>query len=598
MNQRAIVIRSLIVLIVLIFSIRLFSIQVVEEKYRFAAQNNILHKATSYPYRGMIKDRDDNLLVFNQPVYNITIVPNEIDHRDSSTVCEMLGITNKEYVESFNKARRYSRILPSTFYTNMSNEHFARIQDKLISISGFRVEPRTIRGYNNASLANGLGYVGEVTQRQLRNDTTNYYRGGDHIGISGVEKTYESELRGKRGIKYHTVDVRGMITGNYDEGVHDTLPVPGKDLQLTIDSDLQKYAEKLMQGKIGSVVAIEPSTGEILVYVSSPSYDPSLFAGRNFSENYSKIQSDTLKPLIQRPLQGLYPPGSMFKTIQSLIALQERVVTPKEEIFCEGNLIGDLAPPGDYDMERAITLSSNNYFYLVFRRVIQQGTHESSFIDSRSGFTKWKNYVENFGLGVTLNVDLPNENSGLVPSLNTYDRIYGENRWRFSNIYSLSIGQGELLVTPLQMANLGAIMANRGTYTTPHIVRKIASDSILTFDSFDVGIDKQHYQTVIDGMERVISNGSGIRAFIPDISICGKTSTAENPHGEDHSGFMGFAPKDNPKIAIAVYVENAGQGGRAAATTASLLIEKKIRGHITRPWVEEYNLRGDFTDER
>ncbi len=598
MNTRTVVLRGVVIIVVLVFSIRLFSIQVVDKQYQFAAQNNILNKTIQYPYRGMIKDRERNILVHNEPVYNIMIVPNELQFEDSTRICQLLKISQEEFIESYNKCRRYSRILPSVLYENMSNAHFASIQDELVDLPGFSVQPRTIRGYDDTSLANVLGYVGEVTLRQLRNDTSKYYRPGDFIGITGVEKTYESDLRGKRGVRFETVDVRGLVTGAFDDGVHDTLPVPGRDIEITIDLDLQKYAEKLMGNKIGSVVAIDPNTGEILAFVSSPSYDPSLFAGREFPENFSRVQSDSLKPLFNRPLQAMYPPGSMFKTIQSLIALEEGVVGPQEEIYCEGNLIGDLAPPGFYDIKRAIQLSSNNFFYLVFRRIIQQGENQNSFIDSRIGFEKWRNHITNFGLGRRLGIDLPNESSGSIPTLNTYDRIYGVNRWRFSNIFSLSIGQGELLVTPLQMANLGAILANRGQYITPHIVREVEGEDKLTFETHSAGIDSKHFDIVLDGMEQVILAGSGIRARIEDIAICGKTSTVENPHGEDHSGFMGFAPKENPQIAIAVYVENAGQGGRAAATTASLLIEKKIRGTITRPWVEQYNLRGVFTDER
>ncbi len=598
MNVRTLVLRGIVVFTVLIFSARLFYIQVIDKQYQFAARNNILHKTANYPYRGMIFDRNGNLLVHNEPVYNILVVPNELDLADSIAICRELEIDHQDFMQRLQKCRSYSRILPSIFYENLPNKSFAEIQDQLIKWDGVSVQPRTVRGYNNNTLANVLGYVGEITQRQLRRDTTNYYRSGDHIGITGVESTYEEELRGRRGVNYQTVDVRGVVTGNFDEGRHDTLPIPGEDVQLTIDLELQKYAEKLMANKIGSVVALDPNTGEVLAFVSSPSYDPSLFAGRDFSKNYSDVQSDSLKPLFCRPIQAKYPPGSMFKTIQSLIALQERRLGINEEIYCEGNLIGDLAPPGYYDVKKAITYSSNNFFYMVMRRVIQQGIHESSFIDSRLGFEKWRSYVTDFGLGNKLGIDLPNESPGSIPTLQTYDNVYGINRWRYSNIFSLSIGQGELLVTPLQMANLGAILANRGHYIVPHVAKRVGNNDELSFEKKSIDIQPRYFQVVIDGMEQVIERGSGIRARIPDIPICGKTSTVENPHGEDHSGFMGFAPKENPQIAIAVYVENAGQGGRAAATTASLLIEKKIRGHITRPWVEEYNLRGVFKDER
>ncbi|MFT5568271.1 MAG: penicillin-binding protein 2, partial [Cyclobacteriaceae bacterium] len=404
--------------------------------------------------------------------------------------------------------------------------------------------------------------------------------------------------RGSRGVSYKTVDVRGTIIGSFDEGEHDNKSIPGNNLTLTIDLDLQQYAEKLMKGKIGSLVALDPKTGEVLAFVSSPSYDPNLLSGRKYGESFTEIASDTLKPLFARPIQATYPPGSMFKTVQSLIALQEQVITQSEQVFCEGNLIGDLAPPGKYDVKKAITYSSNNFFYIIFKRMIQQGLEKSPFIDSRIGFEKWQKHVQDFGLGVRLGIDIPNENSGQIPSLRTYDGIYGENRWKFSNIYSLSIGQGEILVTPLQMANLGALLANKGSYITPHVVKSIDGKPVNNIAEHRVDIDSRHFPIVLDGMKQVIEIGSGRRAFISDIEICGKTSTVQNPHGEDHSGFMGFAPMSDPKIAIAVYVENAGWGGRAAASTASLVMEKYIRGSITKTWTENYVLKGDFADAR
>ncbi len=584
--------RFVVVVTVLIFSIRLFSIQIVNEKYKAAAQNNILHKIIRYPYRGLIFDRVGQLIAHNEPIYDLMVVPKEIDHTDSVVLCDLLGITNQEYMERQQKARRYSSVLPSVFFDKLSNEEFARIQDKIVDISGYNIQARTTRAYDHSSLANVLGYVGEITPNQLRRDTTKYYRPGDYIGITGVESTYENLLRGKRGISYQIVDVRGSVVSKFSEGEYDTLPESGENLTLTIDLELQQYAERLMEGKTGSVVAIDPNNGEILAFVSSPSYDPNLFTGRNFSENFSFVEQDTSKPLFNRPLQAMYPPGSMFKTIQSLIAMQEKVLSPNEEIYCEGGLIGDLAPPGEYDVKKAITYSSNNFFFKVFRRIIQQGFEQSPFIDSRIGFERWREQVLSFGLGKRLGVDLPNENPGSIPSLQSYDRIYGTNRWKFSNIYSLSIGQGELLVTPMQMANLGAVLANRGFYYEPHLVKGQETEKHYSL------IDSVYYDVVIDGMEQVVSMGSGIRGYMRDIAFCGKTSTVENPHGLDHSGFMGFAPKDDPKIAIAAYVENVGWGGRAAGSTASLVVEKFLKGEISRPWLEEYVLRGYFGDER
>ena len=598
MNPRVIIIRLFVFITVLILVTRLFYIQVIETKYRDAAQANIVHKIVEYPYRGMIYDRNGTLLVHNDPVYDVMIIPKEVDLADSMIIQSLFEIDQATFLEKFNKARRYSRILPSLFIEKLSNTEFARIQDKLINLDGFLIQPRTMRAYNHESLSNVLGYVAEITGRQLNRDTTNYYKAGDNIGITGLERSYEETLRGKRGVSFKTVDVRGSIIGSFEEGAHDSSAVPGDNIQLTIDLELQQYAEKLMKGKIGSLVAIDPKTGEVLAFVSAPSYDPNLLSGRRYGENFGKIASDSLKPLFARPIQAMYPPGSMFKTVQSLIAMQEGKLGIEEKIMCEGGLIGDLAPPGIYDVKKAITYSSNNFYYIVYRRVIQQGVDESPFLDSRIGFERWRDHVLDFGLGRQLGIDIPNENGGQIPSLRTYDRIYGENRWKFSNIYSLSIGQGEILVTPLQMANLGALLANNGYYYTPHLVKAINDQPITTVEKHDAGIDAKYYPVVIDGMQQVIEMGSGRRAFIPDITICGKTSTVQNPHGEDHSGFMGFAPKEDPKIAIAVYVENAGWGGRAAGSTASLVIEKYIRGSIKRPWVEDYVLKGDFTDAR
>lgn len=594
MNERALVVRGLILVIILVLVGKLFSIQVSSDEYKLAAENNFRQRRVEYPYRGLIRDRHGELIAFNAPVYNLMITPRNFDLGDSVKLKRLLDLTQEEFELKFQNSLKFASSKASVFEEKIPPDQFAGIQDELSTIKGVFIQTRTNREYAINSLGNTLGYVGEISATRLRADTANYYRGGDYIGISGLEREYENVLRGKRGVSYNMVDARGIVKGKLQNGELDTLPVPGQDLTITIDLELQRYAEKLMEGKAGSVVAIEPSTGEILAFVSSPNYDPSLLTGRDFSSNFTELEQDSLNPLFNRPVQAMYPPGSMFKTVQSLIALQERVTYPKEQIFTDNTLIGDLAPPGNYDMSRAIMLSSNNYFYKIFRRLIQRGEHKNQYIDSRIGLEKWGDYVNRFGLGVRLDLDLPGERSGNVPNIGTYDRIYGANRWRFSNIYSLSIGQGELQVTPIQMANLGAILANKGYYYQPHFAKKIGQDSIIVQDRILVGIDQVHFSPVIDGMERVIQSGSGIRAYIPDLAICGKTSTVENPPYPDHSGFMGFAPKDDPKIAIAVYVENAGQGGRAAAGTASLLIEKHVRGEITRPYLEEFILRGEF----
>ena len=578
-------------------SLRLFSIQIMDTNYKEKANRNVIQRVIEYPYRGLVFDRSGKLLMYNDPIFDLEITPKNVDLSDSSLVKELLSMKQREFDQAYLDANSFSRHLPSLFYKQMSNEKFASFQDRMVDLKGFNIKTRTTRGYAEKGMANILGYVGEVTRNYLKLDTTGYYKAGDNIGITGIEKTYESSIRGLRGVKYYNVDVQGINMGSFKNGTYDTLSQPGLNLVLTIDATLQEYAEKLMEGKIGSLVAIDPSSGEILALVSAPSYDPSLLSGRGFSKNFATIQADSLKPLFNRPLQAMYPPGSIFKTVQALIALEQQQVQADEIITVNGQLIGDLAPAGRYDIVRALTKSSNNYFFKVFRRVIQQGEHLSPFIDSRIGYNKWRDFVLQFGFGNSLNIDLPNEKLGFIPSLEFYDKIYGKERWKFSNIYSLSIGQGELLVTPLQMANLGVILANRGHYYTPHLVREVGTESLDFNQKKNIDIDKSHFETVLDGMQALVSV-PGSRAYIPNLIFCGKTSTVENPQGLDHSGFMGFAPREDPKIAIAVYVENAGWGARAALSTASLIIEKHVNGSVKKKWLENYVLQGDFEDAK
>ena len=597
MKSRILGIKFFVIITIFVLSIRLFSIQIMDTDYQEIANRNVIEKAIEYPYRGLVFDRNGKLLLYNDPVFDLMITPKNVDLSDSLLIKKLLFITQREFDQAYLKAISFSRHLPSIFYKQLSNEKFAAFQDRMRDLEGFNINSRTTRGYAEIGLANILGYVGEVTQKQLNMDTTGYYKSGDNIGITGIEKTYERSIRGLRGVKYRNVDVQGINMGPFENGAYDTLPQPGENLVLTIDVVLQKYAERLMEGKIGSLVAIDPSSGEILALVSAPSYDPSLLSGRGFSQNFVTLQSDSLKPLFNRPLQAMYPPGSMFKTIQGLIALEQDKVQADEIVTVNSKLIGDHAPLGKYDMERAITKSSNNYFFKIFRRVIQQGELPSPFIDTRMGYNKWRDYVLQFGFGKILNIDLPNERAGFVPSLEFYDKIYGKERWKFSNIYSLSIGQGELLVTPLQMANLGVILANRGYYFSPHLVRKVGDESLAFSQKSSIEIDTGHYESILEGMQALVS-APGSRAYIPDLVFCGKTSTVENPQGLDHSGFMGFAPRNNPKIAIAVYIENAGWGARAALSTASLAIEKYLNGSVKKKWLENYVLKGDFQDAK
>lgn len=596
-SARKLIIRAGVIIVGTIFLIKLLSIQVLSDNYRLAAENNIIQRIIEYPYRGLIYDRNGELLVVNNPIYDLMVVPMEVEVSDTAEFCDLFKIDKQTFIEKFEAAQDYSVIKPSVFIKQISNQEYAQIQDKLINFKGFYISARSVRDYPYPVLSNALGYVGEISKNQLDRDTTRYYRMGDYIGISGIESSYENELRGQRGVKKRMVNVRGVEQGLYKDGKLDTLSVPGNNLVSTIDISLQQYAEYLLDGKVGSLVAIEPASGEILSIVSAPNYDPNMLSGRRFSENFQKLSSDTLVPLFNRPIMAMYPPGSMFKTIQALIALQENVIDKNELIYSDGRLIGDLAPIGYYDVEEAITYSSNNYFFKVFRRIINRGADPSPFIDARFGLEAWRNYVVKFGLGVTPDIDIPNPTSGFVPTVQYYDKIYGQNRWKFSNIYSLSIGQGETLVTPLQMANLGAIIANKGFFYTPHIIKSIGENGQPEpkyLVRHEVGIDSIHFNPVINGMEEVVRSGSGRRAYMPGIPVCGKTSTVENPHGADHSGFMGFAPKDDPKIAIAVYVENAGWGGRAAASISSLVMEKYLTGEVKRKWLEDFVLKGDF----
>ena len=581
----------------IVFLVKLFTIQVTDKTYAKAATENIILPVVEYPYRGLIFDRHGELIVYNNPQFDLTVIPQEVKQLDTLSICKILGLTQEEFKQRLSAAKKYSYVKPSPFFKMISNQEFGEIQDKLVDYPGFGIQARTSRAYSYPILSNALGYIAEISRVELQLDSLRYYRQGDYIGKSGLELYYEKQLRGKRGVSYKIKNVQGIEKGSFEDGEFDTIPIPGQNLVSTIDMRLQLYAEKLLKGKVGSVVAIEPATGEILAIVSGPTYDPGLMVGRKYSSNFNLIRTDSLNPLFNRPTMAMYPPGSIFKIVQSLIGLQENVLNVNETVYIDGKNIGDHAPPGYYTLHEAIKKSSNNYFFMAFRRIINQNLDPNTFIDSRIGLDKWKSYVQSFGLGTPLGTDIPNEKGGFIPGSEYYDRIYGHNRWKFSTISSLSIGQGEMLLSPLQMANIAAILANNGYYYTPHLVRSIGDGGPLTkfTERHLTGIDEKHFPAVIDAMQEVVTS-TAWRAVIRDIEICGKTGTAENPHGEDHSVFMAFAPKENPQIAISVYVENSGWGGRAAASIASLLIENYIRGNITRQWLEDYVMIGDFAD--
>jgi penicillin-binding protein 2 len=596
-DKRRYIIQGVFVMVGLIYLIKLFSIQVLDSTYKLAAEDNVMRKITEYPFRGLIYDRNQQLLVHNEPVYDLMIVPNEVKMKDTLRFCQALGIDKVTFEVKMEEAKEYSWVRPSVFMKMLSNKTFARFQDRLIDYPGFYIQSRTLRGYSHNSLANALGYIGEISKQELAKDTTEYYNQGDYIGISGVERFYERQLRGEQGVKYKMVNVRGVEKGAFKGGRYDKPSIPGNNLISTIDLSLQEYGEKLMEGKAGAVVAIEPATGEILSLISAPSYNPEILVGRKFGENFLQLSQDSLTPLFNRAIMSVYPPGSTFKPIQALIALEEGVIKPNENIYCAGNLVGDHAPPGYYNVYNSIQKSSNNYYYIVFRRIINQELSENTFVDSRLGLEKWNDYLRKFGLGAPVGIDIPNEKGGMIPTPEYYNQIYGENRWKWSTINSISIGQGEILISPLQMANYAAIIANRGYYYRPHVIKSIGEDGkpLPKYrEKMEVGIDTSHFAPVIEGMRMVVDGGTGFRADIEGLEVCGKTGTSQNPHGEDHSVFVAFAPRDNPKIAIAVYVQNAGQGARAAASVAGLMIEKYLAGEIKRFWIEDYALRGEF----
>lgn len=596
MQERKFVINAIIITIGLIYVIRLFFLQVLDSSYKIEAEINAIEKVVDYPYRGLIYDRNGELLVFNTPVFDITIVTKEFKLTDTLLFCQRFGITKEDFIAKIKdiknpiKNRGYSRNKPQTLFKQLSLEDFAHVQDYMNDYSGLYTQARTIRSYSNASAANALGYIGEISPKALEKQKDGYYKQGDYIGISGLELFYENELRGKRGVKYIMKDVHGVQKGSYRGGAFDTISAPGENLTSTLDITLQQYGELLLQNKIGSVVAIEPKTGEILSFISSPSYDPNSLTGRKFSENYVTLEKDPYKPLFNRPLMAMYPPGSIFKLAQAAIALEEGVITDHSRFPCDKSLVNCHNHPSPQDLRGAIQWSCNPYFYMVFKKMISQDKNPNKFKDTEINFDEWRRHMLTFGFGQKMLVDLPNTKSGNIPSNAYYDRIYGDLHWKFSTIYSLSIGQGEINVVPIQMANMAALIANKGWYITPHLIKAIGKDQRVLEEYKNrhvTSIDPAHFQPVIDGMELVVLAGTASWLKVKDIEICGKTGTAENPHGDDHSVYIAFAPKNDPKIAIAVYVENAGFGAMTAAPIAHLMIEKYLKDTITRAPLEK-----------
>ncbi|HKL07586.1 MAG TPA: penicillin-binding protein 2 [Bacteroidales bacterium] len=605
---RRYIIGLLIVFVGLVYVIRLFLLQVVDSTYKLSASNNVIRYVTQYPARGLIYDRNGKLLVHNEAAYDLMVNPLQLKPFDTTEFCQILDVDKAYVKESINRAKEYSGYKSSIFLKQVSSKTYAHLQEKLYKFPGFFVQARTLRKYSSDIAAHVLGYVGEVNDKVIEHDP--YYKSGDYIGISGIEQSYEESIRGKKGVNVFLVDVHNRIKGPYAEGKLDKEAEVGANIISTIDVDLQAYGEKLMKNKIGSIVAIEPSTGEVLSLVSSPAYDPGLLIGRKRTENYVNLMTDTLKPLFNRALMAQYPPGSTFKVINALIGLQEKVIFPATRYDCNGayyarNIrVGCHLHKSPTDLRQSIQVSCNTYYCNVFRSILDNKKY-ASIHDS---FDQWQKYIMSFGFGQKLNTDFTNELKGIVPNKELYNRIYGERSWSSLTVLSLAIGQGELGTTPLQMANMTAAIANRGYYYIPHVVKEIEGDYEIDSrftEKRKTLIDSAYFEIVIDGMDLAVNGepGSGSTArsaHLEDIVVCGKTGTAENPHGEDHSIFIAFAPKDDPKIAIAVYIENGGYGSTWAAPTARLMIEKYLNGTISIPWWEQYILDAnlmDITDE-
>ncbi len=585
--ERRYVIAGIFITIIIILLSRLFYIQIIDDRYALYANNNVRRQVIQYPARGPILDRNGKILVQNEPFYDIMVIPKQVKPFDTAEFCKLLGIDKAGFDKRWAKAMKYSPSLASVFEKQIPAESYASLQERLSEFTGFYSSTRYLRAYPDSVAAQFLGFIGEVTDRDIKR-SGEYYRPGDYIGVTGVEKSYETVLRGQRGVQNLMVDSRNKPKGHYANGLYDTAAVAGQRLTSSLDINIQKLGEKLMQNKVGSIVAIEPSTGEILCYVSSPTYDPNLLVGRQRGNNAANLYQNPYDPFLIRPIQARYPPGSSFKPLSALIALQEGVITPSTTYYCPGYYwagnrkipCNNLEAHGLVNLSSAVAKSCNGYFSMVFQKILdREGAKQTE-----ATFASWRANVNKFGLGTKLGLDMSGESKGNVPTPLHYDNIYKQGRWRSSTIISLAIGQGELLATPLQMANLECTIANRGYYYKPHLIKAIGAQNIIKREYTErnyVGIDSQYFEPVINGMQAVVEDGTAIRSKIPGIVMCGKTGTAQNSHGDSHSVFVAFAPRDNPKIAIAVVVENSGEGAHWAAPIASFLVEKYLKGYIS-----------------
>ncbi len=588
LGKRKFVIGGFICVIVVIYLIRLFSLQVGSDVYKEHAESNAFLRRVMYPARGLVYDRRGDLVVFNRPAYDVMLVPRDVGSSfDTLALCEVLKISREELLQRFadmknpRKNPGYSTYTPQKLISHLPQEDYGRLQEKLYLFPGFFIQTRTVREYASKAGANVLGNIREVSSSDIERDS--YYRRGDYTGDLGIEKSYETVLRGTKGVEILMKDAHGRIKGKYENGTHDIAPESGRTLTLGLDMSLQEYGEQLMWGKKGAIVAIEPATGEILCLVTSPNYDPSLLVGRQRGRNYAMLVNTPNKPLFDRALQGTYPPGSTFKPTQGLIFMQEGTVTtstmyPCHHGYINGLRVGCHGHGSPISIKPALQTSCNAYFCWGFKNFIdKKGTRPGAQFD------KWKNYMVEMGYCYRLGVDLPHESRGFIPNTEFYSKSFRGSNWSANSVISISIGQGEILATPLQIANLAATIANRGWFITPHVVKAIA-DTVID-DKYKQKhkppIKKEYYDVMAEGMRMAVLGGTCRGANLPGVEVCGKTGTAQNPHGRDHSAFMGFAPYNNPRIAVAVYVENAGFGATFGVPIGSLIIEKYLNGEIS-----------------
>ena len=605
--MRKLLLAGLTLIIGILFISRLFQLQVINTSYQRLSDNNAILEISDYPERGFIYDRNGKLLVANQPAYDVMIIPENVIPFDTLSFCELTGISKEKLIKSLKKARQFSKRLPSVIVNQISKETYATLQEQMWKYEGFFIQKKSLRDYRINFGANVLGYISEVNNNDLKYDS--YYQQGELIGRQGIEKSYENELRGEKGKRFLQKDRFNRIIGEYKNKTFDVEPKVAKNIYLTLDATLQEYGEYLMQNKRGGIVAIEPSTGEILALVSAPSYNPNLLVGRDRSKNYRKLAQDTLaKPLFDRGLQALYPPGSPFKTLNALIALQEGVITPETQFKCNK---GHFYARGAFmechcrrgsrnDLLKGIYQSCNTYFANTYKKIINK--HDTP----DKGVNQWNSHLKSFGLGNYLGYDLSVGKRGFIPNAAYYNSWYKEGGWKAPPIISNAIGQGEVLTTPIQLANFTAAIANRGYYYTPHFLRSVSGDSIQQkFLRKNTSIDPEHFEVVIDGMHKVIERGTAKIARIKGIEVCGKTGTAENftkidgvkTQLTDHSIFIAFAPKEDPKIAIAVFIENGYWGGRWAAPIASLMLEQYINKEVKRSRLEKRMVEGSLASE-